>query len=576
VAPSDTIRGRRHPQVTPYAPISRRIRHVHRYVELLEVFARYGFADLLQELKLDGLIERGRNIITRKPRANFERLTRAERIRKALEELGPTYVKMGQVLSTRPDLIPQDWADEFSKLQYNVPGVPFEAIRSQLLAEFPGTLDEVFLSIEEQPIAAASMAQVHRATLHDNTKIVIKVLRPGIRETTESDMDVLRTVAHFTESHFSNLGYSPIEIVEEFAKELVKEMDLTHEGQVTERLRSYFDNDEGIVFPKVYWEATTRGVLALEEIHGVLVSRLKDGQVDKEDRRRAVENGARAVLRQCLEIGFFHADPHPGNLFILPEGRVAFIDCGMTGEIDARTMQQLADLVSGIVSGDLERVIGVVAALADVPPDKLEERAFRADVQSIVSRFYNVPLDKLNLGGLLQEFFAKLRAHRIRCPADLMFLIKALTTIEAVGRVLDPSFELVTFARPYVERLVQRRYTISAIRKRLIRSLVGYTELLEDLPGEIRPWLTHLRRNKVTINLEHRGLHRLTHAVEHASRNISFALIIAAMLVGSSILVNAARHPGLGSLTAIGIAGFVASAILVILMIISNRRYRGD
>ena len=559
-----------------YSPISRRIRHVHRYVELLEVLARYGFADLLQELKLDGLIEKGRGIISRRPRANFERLTRAERIRKAMEELGPTYIKMGQVLSTRPDLIPQEWADEFAKLQADVPSVPFDVIRKQLEVEFPAGVDTVFKSIKETPLAAASMAQVHRATLKDGTKVVIKVLRPGIRETTDADMDVLRAVAHFTEAHFSNLGYSPTEIVEEFAKELVKEMDLTHEGQVTERLRAYFEEDEGVVFPQVYWEATTHSVLAIDEIEGVLISRLKDGDISPEDRRKVVENGARAVLRQCLEIGFFHADPHPGNLFAMSEGRIGFIDCGMTGEIDARTTQQLADLVSGVVTGDLERVIGVVAVLANVEPEKLEERSFRADVQSIVSRFYNLPLDKLNLGGLLQEFFAKLRAHQIRCPADLMFLIKALTTIEAVARQLDPSFELVTFARPYVERLVQRRYSFGAVRTRLRRSLLGYTELLEDLPGEVRPLLSNLRRNKVTFNLEHRGLNRLTHTVEHASRNISFALIIAAMLVGSSILVNASRNPGLNGLTAIGIGGFVAAAVLAVFMTINNRRYRGD
>ncbi len=559
-----------------YSSVSRRIRHVHRYVELLEVLARYGFADLVTELKLDGLIERGRSMLTRKARVNVERLTRAERVRKAMEELGPTYVKMGQVLSTRPDLIPQDWADEFAKLQDSVPGVSFDVIRAQLEAEFPGAVDKVFKSIKEDPLAAASMAQVHRATLHDGTKVVVKVLRPGVRETTDADMDVLRAVAQFTEKHFSNLGYSPTEIVEEFAKELVKEMDLTHEGQVTERLRGYFADDEGVVFPQVYWEATTRNVLALDEIRGVLISRLKDGDISADDRRRVVENGARAVLRQCLEIGFFHADPHPGNLFALPGGAIAFIDCGMTGEIDARTTQQLADLVSGVVTGDLERVIGVVAALADVAPEKLEERAFRADVQSLVSRFYNMPLDKLNLGGLLQEFFGKLRAHQIRCPADLMFLIKALTTIEAVARQLDPTFEMVAFARPYIEKLVQRRYSVGAVRKRLQKSMLGYTELLEDLPGEIRPLLSNLRRNKITFNLEHRGLNRLTHAVEHASRNISFALIIAAMLVGSSILVHAAKSPGLGGLTAIGIAGFVAAAVLVALMVISNRRYRGE
>lgn len=559
-----------------FSPISRRIRHVTRYVELLEVLARYGFADLTHELHLDALLERGRSIIHRRPRANFERLTRAERVRRAMEELGPTFIKMGQVLSTRPDLVPQEWADEFRKLQDDVPALHFDIIAAQLETNFPGRVKEIFKWIDPKPLAAASMAQAHRATLHDGTKVVIKALRPGIREVTATDMEILHTLAEFSESHFTDLGYSPVEVVKEFAKELTKEVDLTHEGRATDRLRGYFESDEGVVFPKVYWHATTRNILTIDEIQGILLSRLQDGQISPEDRRRVVENGARAVFRQCLEIGYFHADPHPGNLFALPGGVIAFIDCGMTGQLDNRTTQQLADLVSGVVSGDIDQVIGVVAALGDVDAEKLEDRSFRADVQSIVSQFYNTPLDRLDFGGLLKTFFAKLRANHIRCPADLILLIKALTTIESVAHRLDPSFELIPFARPYIENLVKRRYTASALRKRIRRGLMGYTELIEALPREVRTLLSQFRRNKLTVNLEHRGLNRLTHAVEHASRNISFALIIAAMLVGSSILVHAARSPGLSGLTAIGIAGFLAAAVLLVVMVISNRRYHGD
>jgi ubiquinone biosynthesis protein len=365
-------------------------------------------------------------------------------------------------------------------------------------------------------------------------------------------------------------------VVNEFAKELVKEVDLMHEGRATDRLRALFDNDPEVLFPKVYWDATTTNVLALEEMRGIVLSRLKDADISAEDRRRLVENGARAVFRQCLEFGYFHADPHPGNLIALPGGRIAFIDCGMTGEVDARTSRQLADLVSGVVSGDLDRVIGVVGVLGDLEPEKLEDRALRSDVHEIVSQFHQLPLEQLDLGKLLQEFFGALRKHHVRCPADLMFLIKALTTIESVARDLDPSFKLAEFVRPYVEQLVQKRYGFAAIRSRVQRSLLQYAEFIEDLPGELRPLLSQLRRNKLAVNIEHRGLNRLTRTIEHASRNIAFALIIAAMLIGSSILVLAARNPGFGALTAIGVAGFVAAAILVVLMLVSNRRARGD
>jgi len=559
--------------MTTLNPISRRIRNLHRYAEVLQVLGRYGFGDVVTELRLDRLLERGLSLVGVKPKEDADRLSRAQRIRTAMEELGPTYIKLGQVLSTRPDLVPQEWADEFKSLQNNVPALPFEQMRTRLEEEFPGRVDELFKSIQAKPLAAASMAQAHRATLSDGTKVVLKILRPGIQETTEADMEILGTLAELAESHFNDLGFSPTEVVKEFARELAKEVDMMYEGRSTDRLRAYFEGDDGVVFPMVYWQATTRNILAVEELHGVLLSHIGQSKVSQEDRKLVVENGARAVLRQCLDIGFFHADPHPGNLFAMPGGRVGFIDCGMTGELDAKTTQQLANLIQGVVSGDLDKVVAVVGALAEVEQAKLDERLFRADIRSFVSHFENVPLDRLNFGLVLQEFFAKLRSHRIRCPADLILLIKALTTIEGVARDLDPSFEMITFARPYIEKMVQKQYGYAALRKRLEKSLLNYTELVEDLPGEIRPILTQLRKNKLAVNLEHRGLHDLTRTIEHASRNIAFCLIISAMLVGSSILVHAGgKSNSLWGLSALGIAGFVAAAILTILILISNRR----
>jgi len=555
--------------------INQTLRNLRRYGEILSILAKHGFGDVIHEMKLDRMVERGVSFVTAgHVSTEFARLPREVRLRKAMEELGPTFVKMGQVLSTRPDLIPQEWADEFRALQDNVPQVDFAEIEKRLDEEFGDKRKTILKSVEKKAIAAASMAQVHRAVLHDGTHVVLKVLRPGIQEQTETDMEIMRTLAHWAERSFSNMGYSPTEVVDEFARELAKEVDLTHEGRATERFRDQFLDDPGIVFPKVYWEASTRHVLALEEMKGVLLSRRKENDLTLEERKQVVANGARAVLRQCLDFGFFHADPHPGNLFALPGGRIAFIDCGMTGQAESRTTQRLADLVSGVVSGDVDRVLATVGALGDLDPAILEQAAVRADVRDFVSRFQNVPLDQLDLGPLLRDFFARLRKHRVRCPADLVLLIKALTTIESVGAELDPDFQMVEFARPYVEKLVKRRYGFSAMRKRLASSMLGYAELAEDLPGEVRFLLTQIKRNRLAVNLEHRGLGRLVNTIEHASRNISFALVISAMLVGSSILVLAAKDPGTGGLWFLGIAGFLAAAVLAILMVISNRRLR--
>ncbi len=554
--------------------ITNRIKHVQRYVQVLEVLARHGFDDISEKLGLYTLIDRSLAAVGSVPKHAHDHIPLPERLRKVMEDLGPTYVKLGQVLSTRSDLVPEEWAEEFKKLQNNVPGVEYSVIQKQLEEEFPGKLKRLFTSIQKKPLAAGSMAQVHRARLRDGTRIVLKVLRPGIREVTTVDMEILHSLAQLVEAHFANLGYSPTEVVNEFAKELKREVDLVYEGRSTERLGLLFEGDPEVVFPKVYWEATTRNVLAMDEIHGIVLANLAPDELSPQVRRTLVENGARAVFMQCLEHGFFHADPHPGNLIALPEGRIAFIDCGMTGQIDARTARQLADLVTGVVAGDLDRIIAVAGEIADMGQEMLDDRTLRADVNAIVSEFRGTPLERLNLGKVLHDFFATLRSHKVRCPADIILLIKALTTIESVGRDLDPTFEMATFVKPYLEELVGKRYSATAMKGRFQRSMQQYMELIEDIPGELRPILTQLRKNKLAVNLEHRGLDKLTHTVEHASRNISFALIIAAMFVGSSILVLAARGTAMTAFTVVGLAGLGVSAVLVVIMILSNRHHQ--
>ncbi len=553
-------------------PITRRIRHVQRYAQVLEVLAKQGFADLSQQLRLDTLIERGRAILTNTAADIPDATPLAERVRMVLEDLGPTFVKLGQIMSTRPDLIPPEWANEFKKLQNKVPGVPFETVSELLAEEFPEGVDKRFSWIEETAIAAGSMAQVHRAKLVEGPEIVLKILRPGIDRQIETDMDILLSLAELVESHFENEGYSPTQVVRTFAKELKREVDMVHEGRSTERLGTLFRDDPDIVFPGVYWDHTTSRVLAIDLIQGTPLANATPEQLPPHIRRKVVENGARAVFKQCLEQGFFHADPHPGNIMLLQHGQIAFIDCGMTGQIDPQTADLLADLVGGVVKGDLDRVMNAAAAITDTEDRILDDRAIRADVMGIVAQFKDTSLARIQIGQVLRDFFAILRANRVQCPADIMLLIKALVTIESVARELDPTFELTEFVRPYLEKLVQKRYGVAAMDGRMKKGMLQYLELIEDLPKEIRPILKQIRRKEMTLNIDHTGLDRLTGTIEHASRNISFALVVAAMLVGSSILVLAARESS-GSLpTAIGIGGFVIALVLVVLIILSNNR----
>ncbi len=553
--------------------IGRTIRNAPRLQHILRVLVRHGFEDVVREVGIDRLFDRVRRAMGRgMPDAEFKRLPYAVRLRHVMESLGGTFIKLGQVLSTRPDLIPAHWAEEFRKLQDDVPPVAFEHIRERLEQEFPEGVDSVLGSIEEKAIAAGSIAQVHRATLPDGTPIVLKVARPGIRRQTASDLELLALLAEFVEHRFSDLGYSPMKVVEQFHRELTREMDLHREGRSTDRLRRAFLDNDQVIFPKVYWQATTENVLALEWIDGVRLSRMEEGDLSDDELRAVVANGADAVFRQCLEVGFFHADPHPGNIIAMPGGRICFIDCGMTGHIDPQTAERLADLVQGVVSQDMPRVITAAIELGDADPALVQDRSFRADAWEFISRFQTTALEELDIGDMLNDFFDKVRRHNLQCPADLVFLIKAITTIEGVGEQVYPDFDLVTHVRPHIERLVKRRYGFGAVRRRLRDGLLGYAQLAEELPTNLHKLLYDLRRNRITVNLEHSGFESLIRTVEHASRNIAHSMFIAALILGPSILILADSLADERSwLTTAGLLGYAGAGLLVVGRFIVDR-----
>jgi ubiquinone biosynthesis protein len=553
--------------------LGRTIRDARRTREILGVLVRYGFRNLIEELHLEGALHRRmQRLLGRPVDPEVEAMPQAVRLRLAMQELGPTFIKLGQVLSLRPDLIPPDWASEFSKLHSEVPPVSFHRIQGRLEAEFGDRLGTLFRSIEETPIAAASMAQVHRAVSSCGREVVLKVLRPGVESVTEADMDILRLLAGFVEHRFKDLPYSPTEVVREFAEELEKEVDLEHEGRACDRFRGLFKQVPEVSFPEIFWEMTTPRVLAMEEIRGTLLSSPQAAELSAEARRQAVSVGADAVFRMCLEFGFFHADPHPGNIFVRPEGGICLIDCGMTGEIDPGTAETLADLVQGVLAADLERVLGVVVALGDADPGVMNDRALRADTWKFIRRFEQASLAGLDLGALLEDFFDGIRRHRLRVPSDIVFLIKAITTIEGVGERLAPDFDIVGHVRPHLERLVRRRFGMRAIRGRVQRSLLGYAQVLEQLPANLRSFAYAVRRQRLTMNLEHRGLDELTETIRRAAANLANAVFVGSLILGAAVLMLAdAVHGSRGSLTVIAWVAIAFAAAFTIARIVGNR-----
>ncbi len=553
--------------------IAGHIRNIRRWNQILRVLARHGFTSVLKEIGLGDMLGRLLDSVSLwKEEAELMRMPTAVRLRHAMEELGPTFIKLGQVLSTRRDLVPDDWSKEFEKLQSDCPRVPFDEIRAVLNRNLGPEVDELFREIDPEPIGAASMAQAHKAITRDGRTVVLKVLRPGIRDTIEGDMEALRFLARLAEEHLPNLGVDPVATVEEFARELDRETDLEHEARSTERLALMFADDPKVSFPKIDWKATTRDVLCENLIHGRLLVDLDPEELSPEIRREVVTNGARAVFHQTLEAGFFHADPHPGNIFVHDDGSVTFIDCGMTGFVDEATRMRLAEIVYGVVKNDPDMVMRAALLVADVDQDTVDLKAARGDVQQLVARFVGVPLERIDLADVLDDFFQTLRRHDLRCPADIVLLIKALGTIEGVATKLDPGFDIVEFTQPYIERLLKSRFSPRAVARRVREAALELVHLGEVLPTEIATFLRRARRNRLRVQLDVVAIEDLVVGVEDASERLSYAVLIASLVMASSILVLSSKGEGL--VWHLGVAGFIASATLAFGLIVNGWRRR--
>ena len=546
------------------------VRHAGRYREMLSVLVTFGFREFFEDAKLDLLLDRSRKMFNRGPSEEVQRMGRPKRLRLALEELGPTFIKLGQVLSTRPDILPPEYIEEFKHLQDNVPAVDWPEIKQQLIEDL-GDLDDCFDSIDEKPMAAASMAQAHRAVLKDGGPIVLKVLRPGIARIVVQDLEILGDVAQWVSKHHTNLPFDPVSVVDEFQQAMSYELDLMHEARNIETFRRRLEDDPNTYFPEVHWSVTRNRVLGLEEIKGTQLSHWKDANLSEEERRKIVEIGAGSILKQELDIGFFHADPHPGNMFWLADQRLCFIDCGMAGRVDSETVNELANLLYGVSSSNIDKVYEAFIALGNVREETISPRAVRRDLQDFMDQFTGVSFEKIQISAVLQAFSDGLRKHHIQCPGDIVLMIKALATIEGVGEDLDPSFDLLTFARPHLESLVKRQYSREAIWARLKNSSTRYLKLAESLPGRVSTILERFSRNDIRVSLDVEGIERLNRTVNHSSRQLSYTVLIAAMILASSVLVLAdSRATGHSILGWIGFIGFMFSFLMAAFVLLEN------
>jgi ubiquinone biosynthesis protein len=552
--------------------VGRTYRHLARYRQILAVFFKYGFGDLIELLKIEQYIEIGLQLISKNRRSRLEKLSRAERVRMACEELGPTYIKFGQILSTRPDLVPVDFIKELSKLQDNVPSSPFSEVSKIIESELGGAPEDIFDFFEKAPLASASIGQVYRATLKDGEEVAVKVQRPGIKKIIEVDLEIMLHLATLMERHIEEMSlHQPVKIVEEFARTLEKEIDYTIEATNMERISRNFLNDLTIYVPKVFRDTTTESILTTELVQGIKVSEIDRLEKAGLDRKLITVRGADIVLKQIIKHGFFHADPHPGNIFVLPDNVICLLDFGMTGSVDRHTREDFIDLAESVVNRNESRAAQVLLKLTywDEDPDI---RLLEKDVADFMGRHLYKPLKDIKIGKLLHNLIELAFQHRLRTPPDIFLMLKAFSTIEGVGLMLDPDFDMIKQAAPFIKEIKLARLSPRRITDDIFRLAIELFQFVQNFPKDILSITRLIKQQKLSLNLEYKGLDKMLSTYDQISNRISFSIIIAALIIGSALIVISKVPPLFYDISLIGIVGFLAAAIMGIWLLVAILR----
>ncbi|TAK37967.1 MAG: ubiquinone biosynthesis protein UbiB [Lysobacteraceae bacterium] len=549
-------------------------RDLGRLHDLASVLARYGFGDLIRRLGMAPALERAGKVVPLERLNDLVALPPPERVRRAFEEMGPTFVKLGQVLATRVDLFTPEWIAEFEKLQNKVPPVPFEQVRAQLEEDLGAPPGAVFAMFDPEPIAAASIAQVYRARLHSGEAVAVKVRRPGIKPLVEADMRLLHRLAEAIESESPELArFQPRALVRQLQASLARELDLAAECRNAERIAASFADEPALLVPTVHWQWTSERVNVQALIDGIPLSDIDAIEAAGGDRCAIARLGAQAELKMLFADGFFHADPHPGNVFWLPGDRLALIDFGMVGRLSPARRAQMVELLDGLVRRDAEPVADV---LLDWTTDAgVDAEAIAQRVDAFIDRYHGVPLKDLHLGGMMGEITALLREYRLALPPDLAMMIKVLVTLEGIGRKLDPDFDMAGEAAPFLQRAMLARYSPFAIARRGRRAAADTIGLLAALPTELRHLLRMARRGRMNVNLDVERLEKFGQRVEHSANRLAMSAVIAALIVGSSIVMTVPGGPTLLGLPFFGLLGFVGAVLGSLWLLVSIRRSGG-
>jgi ubiquinone biosynthesis protein len=544
--------------------------NLRRASTIAMVLTRHGFGHILSRMGMAQFIPGALRLrmAVREPSKAQEPMP--ERLVQVMQDLGPTFVKFGQLLATRPDLLPPEYLRALARLQDRVEPFPSEKAVEIIESSLHRSLEEVFASFDREPIASGSLGQVHTGTLRDGRPVVIKVKRPATDARVRDDLDILIWLADRLERYVPEVAVlRPRALCEEFARGMRRELDFVSEASYTAKFHQEFADNLAIVIPEVHWDLVSRDVLVLDRISGIPFSQPESLPQEAEERRRLANDLGNAFMHQFLISGLFHADPHPGNIFLLENGALGLIDFGQAGHLSVELRQQLAVTLVALGQGDLDTVADVYAEIAGVR-DSTDMRRFRADLISLVDRYYGVPMDRIDMRRVFEETVAVAREHGVYLPRDLVLMGKSLVTVVSVAQQVDPGFRIDTVARPFTERILKTHLHPGRLLKGGMFSFYRYLTLFRNTPRDLRDLVHKLRSGNLRLIFHHEALDDLNTHLDKASSRLSLAMVLGAIIVGSALVLSSEalatqRLPYVGEIPVayvFGTFGFVAAIII--------------
>jgi ubiquinone biosynthesis protein len=552
-----------------YTSFRQRFRSFIRYNQILRVFVKYGFEQIVSYMVASKRYSFIRRIIPKTTRKNAQKYSKWEKMRLVCEELGPTFVKFGQILSNRPDLLPEELILQLEKLQDNVPPMPSQIAQEVIEEELKNSVDQLFAYFETDAFASASMAQVHRATLHTGEKVAIKVQRPGIKQTILEDIRVMYSLADIFEKRIPSLkSFDPHGLVRSFEESILKELDFIHESVNIQRFTNNIVadlSDKTTHSPKVYRTFTTPRVLVLEFISGIKISDVGQMEAKGYDRKVIARRLALTYIKQVFDYGFFHADPHPGNILVTPGQHICFLDFGMMGVILDRDIEMFGNLFLAVKAKDVKRVIRVLQNMSENSAIK-DMRALEYAINDFVQSYGVNSIHENEMSSVLMQLKDVIVEHGLKVPPHFFLLARSMVTIEGVIHHLDPSLDLLNLARPYLVKSISRKLDPIKMIKKVLSGIYDFGAYMEDFPQDFKNAIKKINSGKIKVDLTHHGVDPMVHTINRVTRQLVMSLLICSLIIGSTLLMINNVKPLWRQTSVYGLIGVIAAVYLVLRM----------